>query len=99
MTTQFINEFQINASTRAQLNKLLQTCFPDTLYKGRSYFKQLPHYRLLLWRNDKLTGQLSIDYRVMNLNNEPVKVFGVEDVFNKTTLQGKRKGTNLIHQL
>lgn len=80
MRLEFINEFQIDQSTSEKLNALLQKCFPEVDYEQRDYFKQLPHYRILLWQEQQIIGQLGIDFRVMRLNENAVNVFGLIDL-------------------
>jgi len=98
MTINFVNEFQIDKKTQAEITELLAICFPQSDYNNRAFFKQLPHYRLLLTDNNKVTGQLGIDYRVMNLNGELVRVFGVIDLVIHPDLQGKGWGTKLMNE-
>ena len=76
MKIDFIEEFKIGENIKAELAGLLALCFFETAYRGGTFFKQLPHYRLILTEDNKVIGQLAIDYRVMNLNGEMVKVFG-----------------------
>ncbi|CAH1526791.1 hypothetical protein THF5H11_11038 [Vibrio jasicida] len=40
-----------------------------------SYYKQLTHYRILKFVDNALVGYLGLDYRVMNLNGNPGKVY------------------------
>lgn len=96
-TITFVNEFELKPVEITQLNLLLTTVF-TTNYNGRAYFKQLCHYRLLLWLDDKIIGHLGIDYRVMNLNNEIVTVFGVVGLAILPTHQGKGYGTRLMRE-
>ncbi|MGB1206165.1 MAG: GNAT family N-acetyltransferase [Chitinophagales bacterium] len=92
----FINEFEIVEKMAKSLYELLQSCFPEAEYRQRIYFKQLPHYRILALENKKLVGQLGIDYRVMNLNGEAVKVFGVVDLCVTASMRGKGIGKKLM---
>lgn len=101
MTTkiEFINEFELQAYDKISINKLLTTCFPDTNYNGRIYFKQMPHYRLLMKTEDKLIGQVAVDYRTMNLNHELVAVFGLVDLAIHPNFQRKGLGSKLVKAL
>jgi len=71
------NEFELTDEIQDQIALLLQKCFPETEYHGLHYFKQLPHYRLLAYEDEMLIGHLGVDYRIMRLNDQPIKVFGV----------------------
>jgi hypothetical protein len=46
----------------------------------RSYFKQLPHYRLLKYEGSVLIGYAGIDYRAIRVGREVYKIFGVMDM-------------------
>lgn len=100
MRVDFINEFQLNQQTQAEVAELRAICFPDSSGKGRTYFKQLPHYRLLL-RNEqnKTVGQVGIDYRIMNLNGEVVTVMGVIDLAVHPDYRGYGHGAWLIKEM
>ena len=98
MKLTFINTFEIDKKTNAQIKYLLQSCFPEAEYRQRTYYKQLSHYRILATENEQLVGQLGIDYRVMNLNGEAVKVLGVIDLCVSPSLQNKGIGTKLMQK-
>jgi len=96
MELEFINEFQIDKTTSKKINALLKRCFPDTEYEKRDYFKQLPHYRILAKEGEHIIGQLGIDFRVMNLNGEAFRVFGVVDLCVDPEFQRKGIGKKLM---
>lgn len=98
-TISFVNEFQMEENTKSELNNLLTICFPEFNYEGRTFFKQIPHYRLLMKLNNKLIGQLAIDYRAMNLNQTLVTVFGVIDLVIHPSFQKNGLGTKLMKEL
>ncbi|MFT5920320.1 MAG: N-acetylglutamate synthase-like GNAT family acetyltransferase [Granulosicoccus sp.] len=96
MELELISEFQINGDTSEKINHLLKKCFPYIAYNGRDYFKQLPHSRILAWENSTLIGQVGIDFRVMNLNNTAISVFGVVDLCVDPEFQGQGIGNALM---
>ncbi len=96
VTIDLISEFQLSDSIKAELKELLSACFPEVDYNGRTYFKQLPHHRLILSVDKQIVGQVGIDYRAMSLNNTLVTVFGVIDLAVHPTHQGKGLGTKLM---
>ncbi|HLP50891.1 MAG TPA: GNAT family N-acetyltransferase [Chitinophagales bacterium] len=100
MDIRFVCEFELEESMKRQIAELLAACFPEIDYDGRPrhYFKQLPHYRLLLINDSKLIGQMGIDYRVMSLNKKPVTVLGVADLTIHPDYQGKGYGTQLMQK-
>ena len=99
MKIDFIEEFQIGENIKIELVELLALCFSETAYRGRTFFKQLPHYRLILTDENKVIGQVAIDYRIMNLNGEIVRVFGVIDLAIYPKRQGEGLGTKLMLEL
>ncbi|MBL7785415.1 MAG: GNAT family N-acetyltransferase [Chitinophagales bacterium] len=92
----FIQELCIDAITKQQIAALLQICFPEVAFNGRTYFKQLPHYRLLLKENEQLLAQVGLDYRVMTLNAQAINVLGIIDLAVTPEWQGKGIGTKLL---
>ncbi len=98
--TIWVNEFELDSATQADLAALLAVCFPDIDFDGRAFYKQLPHYRLLLrCPNGKLVGQLAIDYRIMNLNNEIWRVMGLIDLAVHPKYRGKGLAKKLLQSL
>ena len=98
MELKFINEFQINKNLSREINALLKESFIGIDYKERDYFKQLPHYRILATENGILIGQLAIDFRVMNLNGFPLKVFGIIDLCVLPKFRKKGIATKMINK-
>lgn len=76
---QLLPEYEIPSSLHVEIGRLLDLCFPDT-FEGRTYYKQLPHFRLLAWQAGKLAGQLGIDSRVINIEGQVIKIFGIIDL-------------------
>ena len=99
MNIEFVSEIQIDKSTSKAIAKLLAMCFPGEGHEGRDYFKQLPHYRLLAYEDDRLVGHLGVDLRVMNLNGRAVTVFGAIDVCVVPDRQGSGIGTAILQRL
>ena len=62
----------------AELPGLLETCFPNT-FDGRTYFKQLPHARLLA-KQPALVAQLGLDLRIIRVGSRLVRVLGIIDL-------------------
>ncbi|MEN7547249.1 GNAT family N-acetyltransferase [Rapidithrix thailandica] len=99
MTIELIPEFQLDPSSKTQIANLLKACFPEEEFHGRTYFKQLPHYRLVMKEGELIVGQLGLDYRVMSLGGQPINVLGVIDVTILPELQGQGLGTKLMKAL
>jgi len=96
---ELIDEFKLDLNTKIQISALLKISFPEEEFHGRTYFKQLPHYRLLMWKDDILIGQLGLDYRVMTLNKDPVRVMGIIDLMILPEFQHQGNGTHLLKEL
>ena len=56
--TTFIPEFQITKKDSLAISNLIQAYFPEVDYKGGDYFKQSPHYRILVKEKGALGKQL-----------------------------------------
>jgi predicted N-acetyltransferase YhbS len=94
-----IAEFQLTKADKEEIASLLQRTFPLSEYNGRTYFKQLPHYRLLAKENGKLVGQVGIDYRVMNMAGTLIHVMGAIDLAVDAASRNKGYGKQLMLQL
>ena len=73
-------EHNLEPATHAEIAELRRACFPED-ESGRSYFKQLPHFRLLA-RDDssKVIGHLGVDHRMMTFGGQVAAVFGAIDL-------------------
>lgn len=74
-----VAEMAIDAPVERDLARLLDLCFPDT-FEGRTYFKQLPHARLIHRQDGEIVGQVGLDYRVIRIAAEVVRVLGIIDL-------------------
>lgn len=97
MRIELIAEYALNREQNKQLLKLEQRCFPD-YYRGRTYFKQVPHFRLLALDAGQIIGQAGIDYRVMSLNENPIRVWGYLEVCVDPEFQGKQIAGKLLQK-
>ena len=77
-----INEYDITDELQTKLQKLLIECFEDEYPKDRIYFKQLPQFRFIITdnRTDDVIAQVGLDYRMMNLNGQPITILGIIDL-------------------
>lgn len=91
-----INEYDIDIKLEKNILNLLAEGFPDYYTKDRIYYKQIPHFRYLAFDNDILIGQVGLDYRVMNLNGNVIKVLGIIDICIKKEYRGKGIGSKLL---
>ncbi len=76
-----IIECDIDNELTENIQELLTECFKDIYPNNRIYFKQVPHFRFLVFNEEKhLLAQVGLDYRVMNLNGKRIKVLGIIDL-------------------
>src|SRR5690554_4107227 len=62
-------EHSITSEVSSQLQDLLEECFPGWL-EGRTYYKQLPHFRLMAMDAERVVGQVGVDGRIINVGGE-----------------------------
>lgn len=74
-----IAETAIDATVERDLARLLEVCFPGT-FEGRTYFKQLPHARLIQRHDGEVVGQLGLDHRVIRVDGDVLRVLGIIDL-------------------
>lgn len=91
-----INEYEICTAMIVDISSLLDECFPNT-FDGRSYFKQLPHFRFMAYQNDILIGHMGVDHRVIKVGGEAVRIFGVIDLCVKPSHRRVGIAGNLLN--
>ena len=99
MKFELIDEFKIDEKTKTQISELLKICFPEEDYEGRTYFKQIPQYRMLVKEKDELIGQLGLDYRVMTIDKKPIRVLGIIDLLILPNKQNLGIGTKMLNEI
>ena len=99
MPFSLIPEYALTREDRQQVADLVQRVFPDDEYRGRAYFKQHAHARILLKEEGQLIGHVGLDYRVMTVNKEPVNVLGLIDVVVLPERHGQRIGSQLLAEV
>lgn len=90
-----IPEIDVNELEHSQISELRNSCFPDHVL-DRSYYKQLPHYRVVEYDEDSLIGYMGLDYRVISVDGQPHKILGVIDFCVAPAQQGKGVGSNMM---
>lgn len=88
------NEWDLPATVHADIATLRNACFPNDQH-DRSYGKQLPHFRYLVYDDDQLVGHMGVDHRVISVGGIVLRIFGGIDVCVAAT--HRRKG--ITHQL
>ena len=98
MTTQRIEEHQISDTDHIKIQALFAQCFPE-YPKERSFFKQVPSFRYLVWDEDVLVANLGVDHRMINMNDELVSIFGIVDLCVSIQFQSQQIASTLLAQL
>ena len=98
MKIERIEEFRITKPIRQSIRELLANCFQE-YPAGRIYFKQVPDFRFLVWNKEQLIGQMAVEYRVINIANTIVRIFGVADLCVDKAYQSQKIATNLLLKL
>ncbi|MEM7603068.1 MAG: GNAT family N-acetyltransferase [Verrucomicrobiota bacterium] len=88
MQIRWIPEHQIDSALHGEIAALRNACFPDGQHP-RSYFKQLPHFRILAFDGDTLIGHAGVDHRVMNFGGNAYRAFGAIDVCVEVAHRGQ----------
>lgn len=91
-------ETSIDTATESDLIALLEECFPDT-FEGRTYFKQMPHARLLHYQDGALVGQLGLDFRIIRVGEEVIRTLGVIDLCVSTQLRLQQRATAMLERV
>ncbi|PKA41561.1 GNAT family N-acetyltransferase [Rhizobium sullae] len=94
----FTPEYEIDAPTTAQIAALLDESFPDT-FDGRTYFKQLPHFRSLAFEGETVIGQAGVDHRVIRAGGKIIRIFGVIDLCVTPAHRGVGVAGDLLKQV
>lgn len=74
-----LREDEVDRRREAGLVALLDQCFPG-FFEGRTFFKQLPHFRLIAEEQDEIIGQAGVDHRMIKVGDQNLRVFGMIDV-------------------
>ena len=88
-------EYELQPEEKDGIEAILSTSFSD-FYRHREYFKQKPPFRILARIDDKIVGQIGVEYRVVNLSGRPLKIFGLIDVGVLPEYRGKGIAGNML---
>ena len=75
METIRIIEYAVSADVHWQITDLHNACFKSAL--PRSYFKQLPHFRYVVFEEDTLVARMGVNHRVIRVGDYVFTIFGV----------------------
>ncbi len=91
-------EHEIAPHQHDQITSLRNESFPDAV-RERSYFKQLPHFRLLAEDDGILIGHLGVDHRVIRVGDTILSIFGIIDLFVASQRQGNGIASSLLTRI
>ncbi|ASP40858.1 GNAT family N-acetyltransferase [Bacterioplanes sanyensis] len=91
-------ELDVDGDVHMQIQQLRNEAFPDHAVP-RSYFKQLPHYRALRFHEQQLIATMGLDYRVMSVGDEVIKVLGIIDLCVAREYRGQGIAGSMLEQL
>ena len=77
-TLRVVSEPDVTPDEHIAIARLREEAFPD-FAPERSYFKQLPHLRVLAANGGSIIGHAGLDHRVMAVGEVPVRVLGLID--------------------
>ena len=81
MNIRIVDEFALEQREQSAIQALLKQSFPEApSYSQRIYYKQLPHFRVLVELGGSIVGQCGIDHRVISTATGPSTIFGIIDL-------------------
>ena len=91
-------EFSINSNINATIQVLLQACFPD-YPSHQTYFKQVPHSRILVWEKEVLIGHASLEYRKIKVGKTIMKTLLIGDICVLPAFQNQNIASEIIAKI
>jgi len=98
MDIQRIEEFRITPDQKEAIQQLLVDCFPGYPL-GRTYFKQLPNFRYLVFKKEQVIAHLAVEHRMIALDQKPYAIFGVVDICVAPEHRKQNIAATLLDQL
>jgi ribosomal protein S18 acetylase RimI-like enzyme len=80
--SRLLPDYEIQESLREDMRRLLAICFPEESFTdSRTYLKQLPPQRLLVWIDGRMAGHAGIEYRVVGFDAAAsARILGITDL-------------------
>lgn len=98
MRIERLEEYQLTTTVREQIAALLKEGF-GVYPEGRTFYKQLPGFRYLVWDGAVLLGHLAAEFRIVNVGGELLPIFGVADLCVTPSRQQERIATQMLAEL
>lgn len=93
-----IEEFKLTSKQHLQINQLLQICF-SAYPTDRTFYKQIPNFRFLVFKNKTIVGHLAIIHRMIKLGGKNFIIFGVSDLCVHPDFQHQKIASVLLQKL
>ena len=90
-----VPEYALTHLQREAIIRLRAEAFPG-YGEDRSYFKQLPHHRLMAYESGHLVGQTGVDYRVVSVGGKPTPIFSLIDLCVAQAARGRGIGAAIL---
>ncbi|KHA61503.1 acetyltransferase [Vibrio variabilis] len=91
----FIHELDVTPEQHHLIRQLRNDSFVEHQATS-SYLKQLPHVRVLEMKGGELIGYMGLDYRVISVDGQPLKVLGVIDFCVEKNARGQGIGRQML---
>lgn len=98
MLLEKIEEYAINPPTHQAIQNLLQKSF-ELYPKDRIFYKQVPSFRLLVWEETTLIAQIGVIFRVVSLDEQPFRIFGLMDLCVDNEYQNRQIATKILEKI
>lgn len=95
---QCVEEYRVDPALEGRIARLLSQSFPGYPAE-RTYFMQLPDFRLLATWDETLAGHLAAEHRVIAVGGTPHRIFGVADLCVEGSFRRRKIGTMLLEFL
>ncbi|AIL70747.1 acetyltransferase [Vibrio vulnificus] len=95
---EIVYEIDVTEAQHKSIEVLRNQSFPDH-QSNRSYYKQLPHMRVLRYEDDLLVGYLGLDYRAIKVGDEVYNVLGIIDFCVAEQHRGKGIGSTMLSEV
>jgi len=98
MTIKRIEEFKLSSKQHLDISQLLKVCFsayPD----NRSFYKQFPSFRFLVFEKKSIIAHLAIIHRLVKVDAKNFAIFGVSDLCVHPDFQHQKIASILLEKL
>ncbi len=93
-----IEEYNISLPTHSHIQNLLKYCF-EQYPSTRSYYKQIPHFRYLVWDDDILVAHCGVEHRVIALGKQPIRILGIVDLCVNEEYRSKGIASDILEKV